>query len=298
MIDHTALKLRAVVDWVEVEVTLAGRTQPHHVRDRVRRLLPHWGEPPYVAALTNSPSRSTNTIRLRVQDPPGPATLLRDLQAVVRPGDPPLTAHDLRVVGIEVSLDAYVPEPGLAALATVALHMFRHHARPPVQEPGTVPRITGPGHFRAADGGQDTLQALGDGLTINAGIRGGDYEARYYVKTTDSIAGESYATLPANLHRARMEVALRGSQLPFDNLEAWGRFNFGTLARYFALRVAAPSSVDPAWMSKIPQLGRPVDHDRAAAHKRTNRRGTRADADWAPMARNALRVMQRAQRRG
>lgn len=297
MIDYTAFKLRAVVDWVEVEVRLPGPTQPQHVRNRLRQSLPHWGEPPYVAALTNSPSRSANTIRFRVQDPPGPATLLRDLQAVVRPGDPPLNAHDLRVVGIEVSLDAYFSEPGPAVLATVALHMFRHHARPPAQEPGTVPRITGPGHFRAADGGRDTLQALVDGLTINAGIRGGDYEARYYVKTTDSIGGESYASLPANLHRARMEVVLRGSLLPFDNLEAWRLFNFGTLAGYFALRVAAPSSADPTWMSKIPQLGRPVDHDRAAARKRTNRRGTRADANWAPLARDALRVMQRAQRR-
>lgn len=295
MRDYTAFKARAVVDWVEVQVTLPGPTQPRHVRRRIERLLPHWGKAPYVHVEAGDGSGPGSTLRFRVQDPLGPAALLRDVQAIARPGDPPPSEDAVRIVGIEVSLDLYHREHDRQALAEMALHLFRHHARPPTQAPGTGPRITEPGHFRFADGGRDSLQALVEGFTINAGTEGADYKARYYVKTSDSINGEVYVELPPAEHRARIEVTLRGAALPFSTLEAWRSFKFESLARTFGMRALLPAQASDSWLAKIPRFGRPVELSKIAAHERSTRPGTRADSAWAHVARNALRVLTRSQ---
>lgn len=314
MIDYTAFEFEAVVDWIEIEVTLRLPTQPQHVRNRIATHLPHWGRPPYIAPLTEAKSRSTRKIGFRVQDPAGPTTLMREIQAVAPPGNGPIKEEDVRIVGIEVSIDAYHPAQDPHALADMTLHLFCMHARPPKRaglelnmERGAGPLpltdnsnrvITEPRHFRWADGGSDTLQAFIDGYTVRAGDAGADHTARYYLKTADSLDGTSYAPLLMTEHSARIEVTLTGACTPFDSISAWRAFKFASLAKHFGMRtVNRPASTSDA-RSRVRTAGIPTDEARIQDHKRSTRRGTRADGVWYELARNALRALARAQKKG
>ena len=287
-------KFSAVIDWVEVRVTLDQPTQPRHVRARIQAALPHWGTTPFINAVTEDVGCTAKVITFRVQTPTGPAVFLRELQHVAPVGHRPLTSTDMEIIGIEVALDLFHADQDPQALVAACLHMFRHRSRIPAARP----RITEFKHYRIAAHVGDISRALADGWSINTPKSAGlSYAARYYVKMFDSINGAAYTRLPLHQHRARMESILVGGDLPFTTIEGWREFKFQKLAPFFALRLATPSAPLAALMQdQLAQLGTPYNQAKVSGHRRQTRRGTMADSAWGERMRVALRGLTGANR--
>ena len=282
---YALFRFNAVVDWVEVSVTLHAPSQPQHVR---ARLPPGWGSP-YVHANTEAQSRTASTFTFRLQDPVGPDQLMRDVQALARPGDPPITEANISIAGIEIAFDAYSLSECRDDLVEIGAQLYQRHTMLPGGE--REPRITMPGHFQAAVGARTIRAALDEGWTINAGDQGAAFTMRFYVKATDTRNGARH-TLPVPLHRARCELTLTGSRAPFKTVAAWREFRFETLTKHFSWRIDPSPTLLRAAMTRI---GIPE-----GAKRRTRRktlRGTIPDSALQAHAKNALRRLTRAQRR-
>lgn len=288
--------LRAVVDWAEVRVTLAGPSQFRHVRDRLLAANPHQGKKPFVLGQDEDGSHTATRFVFRVQDVQGPAKLLAEVQAACRPGDPPLTEEDIEVLGIEVALDAYPRTPKARAdLAGAAAHLWRHHARPPA---GTT-RICHDRHGEIAFQPERIRYALAHGWTVNCGDTDAPHRSRYYLKDYDTRDGDAYAPLPEADHRARAEVTLSGDRVPFTTIAGWRAFRFETLAPLLALRRADTTHSLPPLLALLrdqTRHGRPADPEKQANHRRTHRKDTAADTTANERIRAALRALTRQQR--
>lgn len=229
---------RATIDWIEIELTLATQSQWHHVKRRASKV---WGNL-YVDSLESN--ESSRKFRFRVQDPGTPDQWMRQLQLVARHGES-LPESAVKIVGVEIAIDAYHPTGDLEALAQAALHFMVHQAI----LPAGPPRITAPPYFGAplvaaahaaavaahaaaqlagittqppakAFGEYwvpysrlDALRHLRLGLSINQGKapnldareRGDSHRSRVYVKTKDTKNGVAYAPIPPKQCSARME---------------------------------------------------------------------------------------------
>lgn len=287
--------LRAVIDWVQVVVHLNRPTHHRHVRTRLQAAGLVAG---FVEHVDTSQDKPARVITVRVHDPVSPAAFMAALQHVAPPGSPPVNECDIQIVGLEIALDAY-PKSNAERdnLSGAALHLFRHLAHPPA---GT-PRITEPGHYRAAGAApRDTLQALVDGFTINMGAKTPEYAARCYVKRKDSKPGQSYAPLPQDQHRARLELTLRGTCLPFATVAQWKAYRFESLARNFAMVTDPAPAATP--MGALLQdrmaetgapLGKPMDAIKQAQKRRISRVGVRRDIALNQRIADALRALTR-----
>ena len=127
---------RAVIDWIEFELTLVEPSQWHAVK---RRAYEVWGNL-FVESL--QPVESSKKFRLRVQDPRSPDEFFRQLQTLARPGES-LTEDSVRITGAEIAMDGRNPSNDLDILARAAHYLLRHHAT----LPNGLPRITTPAYF-------------------------------------------------------------------------------------------------------------------------------------------------------
>lgn len=282
---YAPFRFKAVVDWVEISVTLPGPSQPQHVRSRMPA---SWGEP-YVHADTEAQSRTASTFTFRLQDPAGPDQLMREVQAMTRPGDPPIMEADIAVLGVEVAFDAFSLADCRADLVEIAAQCYQRHTMLPGG--GREPRITMPGHFQAAVGARSIRAALDEGWTINAGVQGAQFTMRFYIKTTDTVDRQRQA-LPVTAHRARCEVTLSGARSPFKTIGEWQAFRFESLTKHFSWRVdPAPTML----RSALTQIG--VAEGARRMNRRKTLRGTVPDHALQAHAKNALRRLTRSQSR-
>ena len=268
-------QLRAVVDWVLLELTLPAPTQARHLR---QRMPVSWAQP-YAAPAPGEDLNSCYVFRVRVQDP--------------HLGRLPLEVQQLgataRVVGLEVALDAYPRnEKALANLAEAAYYMHRHLAHLP---PGGA-RITWPNHFSAGVGKSALTEALGLGWTINTGSLQSGLRLRCYVKVHDTVDGQRYVLLPQAQHRARLEGTLMDAQCPLNDLQSLQTFRFESLSRMFAMVVPADdlSPLTCFYQSQLSQLGRPLDPSRQRLRRR-RARVTQRDVAFNERIRQALRQL-------
>jgi hypothetical protein len=293
-IDYAAFTFKAVVDWIEVTVTLPAASQPRHVRDRMPF---HW-HLPYVTAETDDASRTATGFTFRVQNPSGPGQLLHDAQLIVQSGQPPLDECNVEIKGIEVSFDAYSNTQDRSALIAITEEMIWTQSL--LASPARLcPYFDKPGV--ANRGAVRRLLEDGSG-TFNAGDKSSDFAQRWYLKTYDSRGGESYTRLPAAEHCARAEVTLRGSRLPFTTLKDWREFRFETLRTpYFSWRVPHESvrlaHTLPPWMEQFRSLGLVEGSARRRMDRRKSKPGTRPNFVLQQYAKNALERLTRQQRR-
>lgn len=294
-------ELRPTLDWVQLEITLPSPSQPRHLR---QRLPSNWGNV-YVHPVEGE--HSSRQFILRVQNPAGANAVLGELQTIGAPGQRPLTEDDVRVVGIEIALDAY-PSGGDRELALdAAVHMIRHLAVPPNGE--LV--ITSPEHYTAEPRARILRAALCEGWSVNIAPGGRTHESklglasqvdalRCYLKDYDSTPENPYQPLPLHLHRARLERTLLGTAAPFTTLTEWRDFRFETLATMFAMCRSDPTASEfmKVLRSAGTPLGRPDDGKRRDSHRRLRRPGTLRDTALNDRIRVALRKLTRAQRRG
>lgn len=291
---YAAFRFEAVVDWVEVRVTLPEPSQPRHVR---ARMPAHWGLP-YVKAETDDPSYTTRVFTFKVQDPNGPSQFMNDVQALVKPGQSPLTESEVEIVGIEIAFDAYSIDHDRAALVDMTEAMLWRQTLW-----ASHPRITSPLGSNGVATTAKARRGIEEGWTHNAGDADGELAQRWYLKSYDTQPGEPFIALPIAEHRARSEVTLRGVRRPFTTMAGWRECQFETLRTpYFSWRVGenAAGLVDtmPEWVRAFPSLGLIDGSERRRKDRRKTRSGTRPDSTLQQAAKNALERLTRQQRRG
>lgn len=119
VIDLDAYQWAAVVDWIDIEFELTRRTQYWKLNERIERLT---GRKEFPEALDLGPGRTATRYRLRMQEP--------DFEVVRKVIDDLNTEYGLdapaRIVGIEVSIDAYPKEPSERARALLHGVLVRH----------------------------------------------------------------------------------------------------------------------------------------------------------------------------
>lgn len=277
-------RARACVDWIELLITLPAPSQFRHVQARASA---HWGK-----VFVNAVDGDTRSKRfqLRIQNPGPPAQVFHELQHLSAHG--PVPAENVAIVGLEVAVDFLPLTTGYHDLAQTVAYLHEHLAKPP----DGPHRLLHQGRYQAAARRATIITALREGRSLAIGTRDADDSARLYVKDYDTRPGQSYAPLPTEQHRARMERTLRQGTCPITSLAEWRAFKFETLAEHFAMVLptqdATPltTAMRAAWG---PALGKPDDPKKRASHRRQSTLATRRDTALNGKIRQALRDLSR-----
>lgn len=278
--------LRAVIDWIEVDVALSKPSQHRHVRDRMAGTFGNT----YAHPLEGE--QSSRTFRIRVQNPTSSAQFMRDIQCMSLPGQPPITESDVSVVAIEIALDAHQADAGNASLAKATAFFLNRL----VHLPAGAKVITRQDHRRSIATRGDLLAALAEGCSVNLGEPGADHRVRAYVKNYDTQGDTAYMQLPQSEHRARLEVTLRGDQMPFKTVAEWRAFRFeGLGSEFFAMcRPEEREGLLGLLLQRQVFLGRAPDAPKVRPSDRRKRPlATRRDTATNERIRDALRGLTR-----
>ncbi|MBP2486017.1 hypothetical protein JOH50_001744 [Rhizobium leguminosarum] len=118
-IDLEAYQCGAVVDWIDIQIELARRTQHWHLNKRIEKLT---GRKEYPEALDTTEGKTATRYKLRIQEPDFEAVrkVLNDIEGTYGFATP---AH---VTAIEISVDFYPVKPSEEARARMHGVLVRH----------------------------------------------------------------------------------------------------------------------------------------------------------------------------
>lgn len=301
--DLKSIHVDAKIDWIELVLRLAWRTQQQHIRNL---LVPRLGAGIFVTALTEEGSKTenlndtTSVFLVRVQDPESAASILAEINGAIQDKQSALSASAISVHAIEIAIDVYpikgrAPANSLAALVT---DLCRYRDSTPVADDQL--RVAANARAAVKSGPAIYVRDIQRAATEPASIRSGNaalgHEQRIYLKTKDSKPGERHALLPAEMHRARFETTFGGEHLPFTTLEGWQTFKFESLRkRYFRWRIVEQEP-PIAEASPIPLLRR-LSRSEPGINRRLGVSGTKVDQAFGQAVKNALERLTRAQAR-
>lgn len=224
--DYNKFNFKAVVDYIEIQIQTAQPT----AYDALRR---HTGLPFFDPINPTSRGNSATIFTVKIHDPQRWADVVSAVNNIAAKG------HELvgqfEVVGVEVALDA-IPISGTASmleLATMAAHLAKHstfsHDNVRLYREGCK---KGDFPFRPTND-RTTVRYMAMGWQHMRGDKGSDCCQHAYAKVTD----HNKKPLPIDQHRARIEITLRGDELPCSTLEEWKNHRFEKLAKpYFTYR--------------------------------------------------------------
>lgn len=285
MTNYSNPRLRAVVDWVQLEIQSAKPTNFWSIQTELRRLLclPD-SVSPHVEAINESDGGAATIFRITLQAPERHqdiAKVTNSLSAAFGCGGSP------RITAIEIAFDAYGAGAEQAARFCKFLtnpvsdncRLYRRGKR----QGDTTHCI--PTRFQTLE------QRLAEGWTVGIGSNSDNYRQRIYHKTTDNNG----TPIPQSDHRARIEITLRGEALPFQTLEELQRFKFSDLSEFFRFRKLKPdlSPLEQVNADASAQIGERRTRNRREGGTRLFSRLTQADADLNTRARDALRELSR-----
>ena len=270
-------KLRAEIDWIEIEITIHGTTNLKAIRSALQGAA--YLEKAYVTVMSDD-HNSASTFRFRIHDPnkfAGISAVLGRLGQRFPFALPPL------VSAAEIAIDDYSKGPeqvadwyyGLSKIADPKNHRLYRDGR---------------GSGQAIPSQRDSLvRKIADGCQIAIGNKNADFYQHGYYKQTD----HNKQPLPEPEHRARIEVTLRGEQLPCVTLDNWADFKFEQLGEYFRFRTPKDNLSDfQVMILEGRQIGRRGSRNRRDGGTRLNNPLTTADPDN-ERVRNALRNLSR-----
>lgn len=282
--DYINPHLKAVVDWIEIEIHTEKPTKFQTIQNILREVqnLPASANP-HVESLNKMPGGVATVFRFRIQDPERLGEVKRILKSLSYVGG---NLPTFRVNEIEVSLDAYNSNPEYAArfyrfatnLISKNHRLYREFKFDKVQ---AIPR-----DFNSL------IEKLSEGWNIGIGDRDTDdvYQHIYW-KTTDNNG----QTILVSEYRARIEVTLRGAALPCQTLDDWESFNFGALSRFFNFRKLKDdlNAFDQTITDASPQIGHKHTRNRKEGGTLLHSRLVQADTTLNERARDALRELSR-----
>lgn len=273
-------RFRAEVDWVELKIVTARPTNFQTVRERL--------DVPYVEAVHPGPGGAATTFVAKIQDPISWA----DLEArIARLETSCGLAAPAEVIAIEVALDAYSPTHDHDALVSMAERFYRG-LTVLVSDNRRLYRKRGEGEsIRDRRTLRSGLHKL---MNVAIGDEGGSRYQHIYIKTVNQGA-----PIPVAEHRARIEIRLRGEQLPCKALAAWGRHKLTeTMGGYFKFRAEKPclSLLIATAIQQRAQIGERYSRRRRPSGTRMYSPSTQADRSLNDAAYEALRLLDRRMR--
>jgi hypothetical protein len=234
------------------------------------------------------------TIRTTIQNPTGPDALMRAVQALAPPGSGPVAEADVRVLEVEISLDAKPTAPaGRDQLVSATLHLVHHHANPPgkfrvARRAGNPLGNTAPASqmlfMLALQTGDNTINAGWKADIVKGQTWGDPFRLRGYVKeydtNLDTNLADTYKPLAQEKQAARLEAILSGDLCPFSTVAEWRAFKFESLIQYFRqVRPTPASQIAALSQDWLAALGQPANTDKQANHRRNSMTGTARDTD-------------------
>lgn len=277
-LDYSRFRFRAVVDWLEVEITTGKPTNAQTVRRK--------GSLCYVTPVEVSAGGATTRFRFRLYDPDQWSDIAATLTKLEQ--EFPFSAPPM-VSGIEVSFDAYANGASTDELAELTANFYKFNSMPV----STNRRIAGrwKGDTEGIAGHKHTVRKTDEGRVIAIGNKSDPISQRIYFKTVDNNG----QALPDEQHRARIEVTLQGDAVPLTALEDWHDFKFTTLAGYFKFR-QLKDQLDPyarTGAECLDQIGERRKRSRKGGGTRLYAKVTQADTALNRKAYDALRELSR-----
>ena len=150
----------AAIDRQAFEVRLHRSTDFQQLQ---KRTSPTWGKT-YFRPVVGSHGKGWV---FWIHNPAGPDRFMRQVQAMVRPGDPPIKEDDVRIVATEIAVDVRHPSNDPEILASAAQHFLTSMARLPAGHP----RITAPPYFYSPKLAADHASAKADHAIATATAR-------------------------------------------------------------------------------------------------------------------------------
>jgi hypothetical protein len=271
--DASQLRIRAEVDFIQVDVFLARRTSGFHVKQTALAT--------FAEALDAGSGNAATVFRVRIDDPAHWEEVQDMLSAIeARFGFviPP------RMHKLEVAIDAYL-DPALSSrLTEITERMFRF-SKYVCSNNLRLGRSTG--EVVSAEFSPVLLAGkLAQGFTLYVGNREDDVTQRYYCKTTDR---SGRVKLPSAEHRARMELTLQGGALPFVDLGKARGFRFQSLAKRFKLQRVKKSASDLGPLGQLVLQRQVILGARKSSGRRLQHPNTEADIWFNERSYDALR---------
>lgn len=152
-----------------------------------------------------------------------------------------------KVIGIEVAFDAYSKGATRDELAELTAHFFKFLSDPVSENHRIYRDYVGSG--QRLPNFSSLISSVSDGWQIGIGNGNAEQYQHCYFKTTDAVRKGVAQPLPENMHRARIEVTLRGSAIQCQTEEEWAHFKFQRLTKYFNFRKLKPNQ--SAWVEVI-----------------------------------------------
>jgi hypothetical protein len=225
-------KIETMIDWVELEIQMAERSNFWTVQGYLREALqlPEDSRPG-VDPMDATDTGSASIFRFRVQDP----KTAHQLEKVLTSLRERFNIEIVRVVGIEVAFDTYLRGASKKDLAQIVADRYRFLTAKPSQV-WHLYRRKGEKPIKVSKVERlfDLVKYLQDEWQIADSEDKGRPEIRYhgYVKAWDN--GQPLEN--EEEWRARWEVTLRGRNLPCKTLQELAQFQFVKLAAHFKFR--------------------------------------------------------------
>jgi hypothetical protein len=266
---HFTRKVEAVIDWLTVEFMTPGPHNGGKLKDRLGAS--------HVTPLNPGPGDYATHFIARFQDPGPFAQVHQHLRAAGV-----ALEQGAFIRAIEIAFDLYAHDNDRDTLAQLADRLYKF-----------VAKVADPENHRTFNGQDSCTRYIGNHGSDT--IPADPVAQRIYVKTIDQ--GQE---LPPELHRARYEITLTGSGLPFSTLQQAAAFKFETLASWFKWRMLK-GGLEPLQLAVVNASGqigaRRVVKLRAGGRREFDRR-TVADTELNTRAHDALRALTRRARRG
>lgn len=255
--DYKKFKFNAVIDWLEIEIKTKKPTNFQTIKRH--------GELWYVEAMDETAGGAATCFKFKLHNPKNWQTVTETIGAIDL--ENPLI-DEAKVIGIEVSFDAYSKTSTRKELEALTERFYRYLTKPVSNNH----RFSGRKGIRAdverIDSTATLRRLIASGRNICIGNNADDksgfnkYKAdeqymQIYFKTTDN---NGMPVLESE-YRARIEIRLRGQSLPYTKLHSWLEFKFEILSKYFNFRTLnkrllslAPAGFDKA-LDNISQIG-------------------------------------------
>jgi len=282
--DYSGLRFKAIVDWIEVEIQTI---EPTHY-DAIYRLTGAFTYP----IDPNNIGKSATIFRLKIQDPNswqavvGLVELIKSKYSLIKP---------FEVVGIEVAFDAYNRNNRNSTvnleMVVAIFHKFNTHTNEKRLaknlariDKTRMYRMKGEKSFSTPPNLQSLMRKLVEGWQIGIGDQNSDCYQHVYFKTTNG--GKPCEP------RARIEITLRGTKLPFTSHEEWSKFNFAILAKpYFNFRKLRldVTLLELLIADSSERIGKRIIRNRRSGGTKLFASVTEADTELNSLARDKLR---------
>lgn len=214
--------VRAVVDWIDVQINTCHSTNFQTVRRSIGRAFPD-SVPPHVRTINANEGGGGTAFAIRLHNVERYSDILIFLDRLshefqIQPG--------FLIVGKEIAIDVYCDDP---ALQVIALYKFISN---PVSDNRRIYHDYD-GSAKAVPTRSEALaRQLREGWQIGIGNETDERFQHFYVKNTDTINGQRQDVKI----RARFETRLQAAGLPFQTPEEYRSCKFEMFADYFRVR--------------------------------------------------------------